>query len=629
MNRRAWINRLKGVGPRVAQGILAAALLALIGLLGCTSLQPRFQSEDDVDHYYVETIGDKTMVGNAAPIAVGGVGLVTGLEGTGGDCPPDTYRAILENDLQKQKIRNYKALLTSPNNAVVLISGQIQPGASKGDRIDLEVDLPRGSRATSLRGGYLCKCKLFNYDFAERLNPDPNGPRGMLRGYPIVEAEGLLLVGLSNGNEATQVKHGRIWSGGRCLTSASFSLLLHPNQQFGRVSAEIADRINEAFQTSFHGDASTAVAEAQRNLGVKLRVPPQYRLNTPRFLRVVRLIPMTNQIDAPSGKGDDHRTYRQKLADDLLDPARTVSAALRLEALGQISKPALKKGLDPRHHPLVRFCSAEALAYLGDPICGDELAAAVAKQPALRAFGLTAMASLDEAICQVKLAELVTTAPDDETRYGAFRALRALNPRHELARGELLNESFWLHRVASRVTPMVHISSTRRAEIVLFGEEPTLKPDFGFSAGEYVVAASKDDDHCVISRVPLYGPTTRKNCPLKLSKVLHALADMGGCYPEAIAILQQAESAGVLSCRVRCDALPQAVSVQELAKLGREKPGQATLDVELVPAGQDLGVTPTLFDNGLSTFSSRARQQQVLLDDGKSPKSKRGTDAQQ
>jgi hypothetical protein len=603
--------------------VLGAVLLGLVGLLGCTSLQPRLQSEDEAEHYYVDTIGDRTSVGNAAPIPVGGVGLVVGLEGSGGDCPPDAYRAMLENDLLKEGVRNVKKEMTDPNHAMVLVSGLIQPGSSVGDRIDLEVTLPRGSRATSLRGSYLHRCQLFNYDFAERLNPDPNGPHGMLRGHPIVEAEGMLLVGLGEGDEATIIKRGRIWGGGRCLGPAPFSLILNPGHQSGRLAALIADRVNEVFQAGYHGEPGTAVAEAKNNLGVVLRVPPQYRLNAPRFLRVVRLIPLTDQLDVPFGKGEDHRSYRQKLADDLLDPARTVTAALRLEALGQVSKPALKKGLESSRHPLVRFCSAEALAYLGDPSCGEELAAAVAKQPVLRAFGLTAMASLDEAICHVKLGELLTTARDDETRYGAFRALRALNPRDKLVSGELLNDSFWLHRVAPNTPPLVHVSGTRRAEIVLFGAEPTLRPDFGFSAGEFVVTASKDDDHCTISRVPLHGPAMRRTCPLNVIGVLHTLAEMGCLYPEAVAILQQADSCGALSCRLRCDALPQATSVYELVQLGQQKPGQEDADMELIPAGQDLGATPTLFDNGLSSYSARVRQRQTLLDDTKVGKDKR------
>ena len=621
MIRNISNKRLRGAGRGAARAVLGAGLLVFLGLLGCTSLQTRFQAEDETDRYAVETIGDLTLVGNASPTPVGGVGLIVGLEGTGGDCPPDSYRAMLEDALVKAGVRKVKEVMTDPDHAMVLVLGLVQPGTSADDRIDLEVTLPRGSRATSLRGGYLIKCDLYTYDFAERLNPDPNGPRGMLRGHPIVSAEGTLLVGLGDGDEEGRNKRGRIWGGGRCKVAMGFNLVMNSNQQGARVTALVADRINETFQAGFHGEAGSAVAVAENPTNVRLKVPAQYHLNTPRFLRVVRLIPLGTQLDVPINKGDDHRTYRQRLADDLLDPAKTVTSALRLEALGQASIPALKKGLDSTH-PLVRFCSAEVLAYLGDPACGQELAAAVRTQPALRAFGLTAMASLDENICHVKLGELLTTARDDETRYGAFRALRTLNPRDPLVKGEQFNDLFWLHRVAPNTPPLVHISSTRRAEIVLFGEEPTLKPEFAFQAGEFVVTASKDDTHCTISRVPLHGPTTRKTCPLELVKLLHTLSEMGCMYPEVVALLQQADSSGALSCRLRCDALPQATTVYDLVKLGRKKPGQDDTELELVPAGQDLGATPTLFEKGLSSYSNRTRQQQVMLDDGKKRKEK-------
>jgi hypothetical protein len=594
----------------------------LIALLGCTSLQPRLQSDDDGEKYTIETIRDKVTIGNALPIPVGGVGLVVGLEGTGGDCPPDSYREILENELRKEGVKDIRKVMSSPDHAMVLVSGLIPPGTSKGDPIDLEVYLPPGSRATSLRGGYLHKCKLFNYDFAERLAPsaDPNGPHGLLRGHPLVQGEGTLLVGLGNkGEEETvSLKRGRIWGGGRCLAPTTFSLILNPNQQMARVACLIAERINDTFQAGYRGEPGTAVAMAKDKYSIALRVPPQYRLNTPRFLRVVLDIPYTTDpriLASPmNNKGDDHRSYQQRLADDLLDPARSVVAALRLEALGQGSKSSLRKGLQS-DHPLVRFCSAEALAYLGDPEGGNELATAVARSPLLRSFGLTAMASLDEAVCHVRLAELLTSGAEDETRYGAFQALRSLDKRNKLVQGDLLNESFWLHRVAVNASPLVHISSTRRAEIVIFGEEPILKPDFGLQAGEYVVSASKDDDHCIISRVPLHGRrTVRRSCSLELTKVLQMLADMGCMYPEVVALLQQADAGGNLSCRLRCDALPSATPVEELAQIGKQKPDPRAAEAELIPAGQDLGVTPTLFDNGLSAYSERVQKRQRMLE---------------
>jgi hypothetical protein len=625
MKRCARIARLQDIGRWAVRGVLGAGLLTLVALLGCTSLQPRLQSDDDNERYPIETIRDKVTVGNAMPIPVGGIALVVGLEGTGGDCPPDSWREILENELRKEGVQDIRRVMTAPDHAMVYVSGVIPPGSSKGDLIDLEVLLPRNSRATSLRGGYLHKCYLFNYDFAERLAPsaDPNGSHGLLRGHHLVAAEGMLLVGMGTGDEeeTASLKRGRIWGGGRCLAPTTFSLILNPNEQFARVAALVSERINETFQAGYRGDPGTSVAEAHDKYSVALRVPPQYRLNTPRFLRVVLDIPFTadpRAVSVPmSEKGEDHRSYRQRLADDLLDPAKTVVAALRLEALGQNSKSALKKGLKSEH-PLVRFCSAEALAYLGDPEGGNELAEAVARSPLLRAFALTAMASLDEAVCHVRLAELVTSGQEDEVRYGAFRALRTLNKQHKLVQGEQLNDSFSLHRVQTNATPLVHISSMHRAEIVIFGDEPMLKPNFGLQAGEFVVTADKDNDHCWISRLPLHGGRpVRRPCSLELTKVLRTLADMGCMYPEAVALLQQADTGGALSCRLRCDALPQRTDVAELALLGQQKSDPRAAEAELIPGGQDLGPTPTLFDDGLAAHSVRVRKRQRLHDNAK------------
>jgi hypothetical protein len=401
-------------------------------------------------------------------------------------------------------------------------------------------------------------------------------------------------VGLGSGDDDGRLRQGRIWGGARARVDQPLTLIMNADQQFARVTALIADRVTETFQPSFQGPQGGAVAVARDKLAVYLRVPPQYKLNLPRYLRVVRLVPLQEGSDAPAGPDAPKRSYRQRLAEDLLDPTRTVTAALRLEALGQRSLPILRKGLESQHS-LVRFCSAEALLYLGSPSGAQEVAAAAAEQPLLRAFALTALASLDEAVCEEKLADLITLARDDETRYGAFRALYTLDEHHPAVRGEQFNQSFWLHRTAMNSPPLVHVSTVKRAEVVLFGEEPFLKGPFGFIAGEYAITAAEGDNHCTVSHIPLRAAPVRRQCSLKLDEVLRTMADLGAGFPEVMALLQQADKCECLSCRVRFDALPQAVSVFELVHAGKAAPG----DSELVPAGQDLGVTPTLYDTGL------------------------------
>jgi hypothetical protein len=281
------------------------------------------------------------------------------------------------------------------------------------------------------------------------------------------------------------------------------------------------------------------------------------------------------------------------MAQWLLDPAKTIAGALRLEALGAQSIPALKVGLHS-DVPLVRFAAAEALAYLGSPSCGEELGKQVAEQPFVQAFALTALASLNEAVCRVKLQELLS-APGPETRYGAFRALRARDERDPLVAGEKLG-SFWLHRVAKNSPPQVHVATHARPEVVLFGDRPSLVPPFSFLVGpEFTLRAEEGKDTCVLSRFTQRKGKQAKQCSLEVADVLRALAELGGNYADAVELLRQAEAGRGLNCVVKVDALPKAPTVYDLARAGVQLAGGKGDAPGLLPA--DIGVTPTLYES--------------------------------
>jgi hypothetical protein len=280
--------------------------------------------------------------------------------------------------------------------------------------------------------------------------------------------------------------------------------------------------------------------------------------------------------------------YSRKQAQKLLDPAETITAALRLEALGAQSIPVLKVGLHS-NYPLVRFSSAEALAYLGSPSCGEELGKQVAEQPFVQAYALTALASLNEAVCRVKLQELLSAA-NPETRFGAFRALEARDERDPLVTGQKLG-AFWLHEVAKSSAPQVHIGTTKRPEVVLFGDKPTLAPPFTVLAGpEFTLTAKEGANTCTLSRIRVGRPKLTKQCTLEVADVLRTLAEMGGNFADAVELLRQAESGRGLNCAVKVDALPKAPTVYDLARAGAGGRGDAP---GLLPS--DIGATPTLY----------------------------------
>jgi hypothetical protein len=567
MNRRVWV--------------MGTALLALAG---CLNPQTRFQAPDESERdEEVMLVGQAVnSFAQADSIPVSGVGLVVGLDGTGGDAPPGGYRTLLEDQLRKHGVEHVKEILASPNTSLVLVSALVPPGVRKGDPLDLEITLPPESKTASLRGGYLKECFLFNYDQMKNLSPNFEGANRTLLGHKLVRAEGPVITG-GDGDAKGDVRRGRVWGGGQCLTGRGLWVVMDAKYESAPVVQRVAERIN----ATFHGSARGAPGEpavARTKTYLTLEIPPPYRLNLPRYLRVVRLVPL--QEDPPPDS-----PYRRRLEKDLLDPARTVTAALRLEALGKSAVPTLKKGLESPH-TLVRFSSAEALAYLGHAGAGEELARLAEREPTLRAFCLTALASLDEPISRVKLREMLA-AGDAEARYGAFRALRAIDERDEAVAGEQLGDSFWLHRVAPASAPLVHVATVRRAEIVLYGDEVRLVPPFAFAAGEVTVTAPRGDDRCTLARLAVRKGTERRQCSLRLDDVIRQLADLGIAYPELVELLRQAGEFGCLTSPLAVDALPHATSVYDLAEAGRTGTDQTQA---ARPAPKPVEEASTLYD---------------------------------
>jgi Flagellar P-ring protein len=597
MIRRESPRRLRfcaGAAPVLVAGL---CLFALLGCLPTKLIRAKSDDETDRDRYGIPTVRDKATIGNADAVHVGGVGYVEGLDGTGGEAPQDSYHELLERQLVNAGVRKPKEFLASPDRAMVIVTAAIPPGTREGEPFDVEVRLPRGSKATSLRGGTLARCKLFTYAQAGSLRSSYSGSTELVLGHPVATAEGPLLVGMGFGKDEDEarLKSARVWNGGRSRIAATLRIVLNPEAESASMAALITRRLNDTFHGAFGAGSSRQVAAAHEKTGIDLYVPPAYRYNLPHFLRVVLSVP----LHAPGDAGEGSVGYRQRLASDLLDPTRTVSAALRLEALGPDSIPALRTGLKSADVK-VRFCSAEALAYLGNSAGGEELATIVQTQPLLRAYALTALASLDQKVSHVQLQEILAKPGQaDEVRYGAFRALRTLNDKDEAVNGELLNDAFWLHEVAPGTEPLIHVSSSKRPEIVLFGGPARLEAPFALRAGDYCVTATENDvDHCLVAWLPLNGgQPVRKECPLKVDALLRTLADLGASYPEAIEILQQADQSKSLPCRLRADALPQMISVEELAEAGKKKADGTAAGGGVLLTNEEIGATPGLFDN--------------------------------
>jgi hypothetical protein len=641
--------------------VLAGSFFAMTGCLGGTKTT-RSQLDDDSEKISVKTIGDITTFDNAGRIPVSGVGMIVGLQGTGGGTPPGNYREMMKEFLKRKKIDDAEKFLDSPNNALVLVSAEIPAGNRPGFRTDVQISLPPGSKVRSLRGGFLMPCELMSYstqntvkDYMHRNDPEykpQSGGDALLRGSILAEAEGPLQIplkqlGMNAELEAeslgrlasperkaemvatltaidscSDIKTAWIWRGARCFAAQPLFLVLNSGEERWRMANLVADRINQ----TMHGPGDELkIAKTERKQVVTLRVPPQYRLNMPHFMRMVRMIPQ--QLP------DDNGGYRQLLERQLADPETALSAALRMEALGVTSIPTLKGALKS-DYPLVRFAAAESLAYLGEPVAAQELAALAKVHPVLRVYCLTALASLDESASNMALQELfIAEAP--ELRYGAFRALWEMAPGLPITKGKLHNYCYWIHQTDDSGPPMVHMLSSRRAEVVLFGESartpekdpklkeeqvgdldlsgfppakpaaaialppqrcPAFKPGFSFRAGpDIVVTSNFRDSWCIISRFNADGERSERS-DLSVQGILKTMGELGATYADVAMLLQQAEKTKTLNCPLVFDALPRIVTVQQLAETGRTDRKLENEEELLKNQKNDPNSTPGLYE---------------------------------
>ena len=596
--------------------LIGMLLLVLGGCLPIIVRAPGSRDPDkDLDVQTVASVtdGEREKAINNSVLQINGVGLVTGLGGSG-DCPQGMYREMLEKELRKQKIERIREILDNPDNALVLVSATLKSGMRKGEPVDITITLPPNSRATSLRGGRLWDCNLRNFELVRTTASDFTAAENkLLSGDVLARAgyqpgnpanDGRLLVGLQDPKGPADLKQAAMWEGGIVLVDRPYYFVMKRDDKSAHIANAVAERLNGLFREDadkirlqnerFRKQNDVALRLNQKFDGgrgqvakpsresIALSVPFAYCLNPERYLRVARLVPLRQTPEQLT-------RYREKVGQMLLDPKDTLRAALRLEALGQDSIEMLKAAVlieKPRplvnlashyeeNHPLVRFAAAESLAYLGSTAAVNELAFLAEKHRELRFWCLLAMANLNESVCRTRLTELLEQS-DAELRYGAFVALRQLNriegnDRDPSLGGQRLG-AFWLHRVAPGSPPLVHLSMSRREEIVIFGNGVRLQTPVAISAGtEFTItAAGPDATECTVSRVPLREERKQLQAAMEIDDILWKMAELGAQYPDVVDFLRKAENRGCLSCPLRIDAIPEQVSVEILAEAGRD-----------------------------------------------------------
>lgn len=571
-----------------------------------------------------ESVGDLAYVFQNGEVAVEGVGLVSGLDGTGGDAPPSWHRDQLVDEMSKAGVEHASKLLESKQFALVIVRMKIPTGASPRDRFDVELELPPASSVKSLAGGYLMNTRLREVLVAG------GTPK---TGSDLAIATGPVMIGDPKNPE--NPKSGRVLGGGRAKKDHPYKLILKDNRRFIRNAGMVEKVVNERFHQNERGQQKGA-STAKTDTYLELRVPAVYHQNQERYFRVVQLLPM---VDTP-----ELREKRlESTARELLDPKTAGVAALKLESLGPSASQALEAGLQS-DDPHVRFFAAEALAYLDEPSGVKILGETAVSMKQYRAYALAALAAMEDDTARVRLRHLMNE-DDIEVRYGAFNALRTLDPGDAmLGQVRILDappseeideevtdamamsiisrrrprpeDPFALYIVETEGPAVVHVSRSRRSEIVVFGRGQDLQPPLVLGQGDILLNAADHDDAVDISKIvpSRFGDQDVKvRSSLEIGEVIRHVARLGATYPEVVAILEAAEKQKNLPGPLYIDSVPQA-NMQYLSKalLGKD---------ELPKVDEEVKQTSGSFLRRMFTFRGRG-------DDDESPKAEKTPVAQ-
>jgi hypothetical protein len=147
--------------------------------------------------------------------------------------------------------------------------------------------------------------------------------------------------------------------------------------------------------------------------------------------------------------------------------------------------------------------------------------------------------------------------PSAETRYGAFRALWTMDPSEPLVQGEYLGGQFYYHVLDTGGVPMIHVTRSRLAEVVLFGRSQRLVPPLSFNAGNQIMVTSTEAGEITVSKFTVRDADQKRTVSTKVDEVIRAIVELGGTYPDVVQALQEAKAAGCLPGRFEVEALPK------------------------------------------------------------------------
>ncbi len=555
---------------------LALVLAQCVGLAACSDGPPKEARRvdpiiRDTPQVFRGVVGSETTINGIEPVLVSGLGLIVGLNGTGGGPYPAAVQSTMERELARGGIgvggamsegplagKSPRAVLADPNVAVVLVEGAIPPGAPDGAPFDVVVRTFPGSAVSSLEGGTL---------WTTELRVGPATPFGAARTRKLAEARGPVFLNPfaepGRQSEASRRTIGRVLHGGVVTDGLAMEIRLD-NPSHAR-AASIAGAINNRFQIQ-PGVVDEPPARGRSASSIALRVPRGWADKPDEFIRIVQY----TQIDQ-SFPEEFAKRYVDEMAKQ---PAIADELAWCVVALGRPALSFVNKLYDfPEPRP--RMAGLRAGAMLGDPRAMRPLAEIASGRAGMNptaraeAIELLGRLPLDPAV-NMALRELVD-ARELEIRVAAYEALAARGDPSISRR--VFERKFVLDQVQS-ADPLIYVRQQGQPRIVLFGDPLPVKRPSMVSAwsGRFMLVAEEDAASAATNTARVFyrdyrtGEAVRGSVAASAASLIEWLATAGSqadsSEPAQGAGLTYSQVVGALYEAQRAGALPGAFSTE-------------------------------------------------------------------
>lgn len=497
-HRRVMPQSAASTVARIA-GLAACAVILLLAP-GCTVEQPRpviktpytsIPHDPNLPPFLHGTLADRTVLANNTPYPVSAYGLVGQLRGTGDCTAPSIVRQYMLNELAKRgygdPLIGYgnitpAQVLKDKNYAIVVVQGQIPPGARKDDFIDVSVDCLPNNETQTLAHGVLFQTEL------KQAGANMENPTGAVNPFVRVKASPILvnpgyalMSGLPTGAAKESLRRGVVMGMGRVMQDRPIFLQLRdPSLQTAR---QIENRIQNRFQDmSSLVNHEERVVQAQDMGVISLYPPSSFHGDWEHFVGICQHLWLEDSAD-----------FNVRKAKMLVEEAQKPDAPLEdisycWEALGRDALPFIQPLLTSKQ-PDVSFAAARAAAFIGDPTGSAEATLIHIAQTPLHPFRISAVQALGEMPASSALNHKLRDLLDSDQATVRIEAYKVLARNHDSSiyttiihpDNEPLNEKFVMDIVPSDGPPLIYASRQGVPRIAIIGKTPELRLPITYS----------------------------------------------------------------------------------------------------------------------------------------------------